>query len=104
MLPGAQRSSEELLGKGLFLQGHFKLSIFQRGGDTGSASRDMWVWANRKWSEVMNQSHMTPLDDFLLLSPPTLISPCCVSTSMFHLPLHLDNLRFLMWPFGFFIH
>lgn len=38
----------------------------------GCAPRELWVRVNRKWSEEVNQSHMTPLDDFLLLSPPTL--------------------------------
>ncbi len=38
---------------GRFLQGHFKLSTLQQGGDTGSAPRELWVRMNRKWFEVV---------------------------------------------------
>lgn len=94
MLSGARRSSE---GRSFFLQGHFKLSTLQRGGDTGSAPRELWVRVNRKWSEEVNQSHMTPLDDFLLLSPPTLIFTAVFS---YNLPLQLDS-AFLLVAFCF---
>ena len=80
-------SSEKLGGEGLFLQGHFKLSILQWGGDTGSAPRELWLRVNRKWSEEMNQSYKTPLGDFLLLSPPTLIFAAQSQ--------HLD---YFLWP------
>lgn len=46
--------------KGLFLQGQFKLSFFQQGGDTGSAPRELWVRLKRKWSEEVDQRNKTP--------------------------------------------
>lgn len=67
-------------GRNCFFRGHFKLSILQRGGDTGLAPRELWVRGNRKWSEEENQSHMTPLDDFLLPSLHTLFLTAAFST------------------------
>lgn len=71
-LKAALQTLTELIREGLFLRGHFKLASLRQGGDTGSASRELWVRVNGKWSVEMNQSHMTLLDDFLLLSPPTI--------------------------------
>lgn len=71
MLSGARRSSE---GRDCFFRVISSSQPLHPGGDTGFAPRELWVRVNRKWSkEEVNQSHMTPLDDFLLLSPPTLI-------------------------------
>lgn len=71
-LKAALQTLTELIREGLFLRGHFKLASLQQVGDTGSAPRELWVRVNGKWSVEMNQSHMTLLDDFLLLSPPTI--------------------------------
>lgn len=57
-----------------------------------------WVKVNRKWSEdLKNQSHMTPLDDFLLLSPLH-SSLLLYSTSRFYLLLRSQYLHFYLRP------
>lgn len=71
-LTGCSQSSGAVRGGAVFYN-HFKLTVLHQGGDTDFVLRELWVRVNRKWSEELNQSHMTTPDDFLLLSPSSLI-------------------------------